>query len=1134
MRIPRQRRIQRSYFLLGMFWLFLMTLATPACNCGGTTPPGPTTIQFVGLTQQNFNASQDEDPQATGFQLTIKGKVENAPDGSKVTLTTNGGTPAEINLTATDFTFQRYTLVEGQNILQLKLLAPNGQAYLSDAVNVFVDSSCYQIKIDKPVNNDVFGPKQDENTETAGFQTSIDVLVNPQPETGEELELILDSGDGNPQTQKAPVFAGKATFSKITIPEGNVTITAKITDKAGNSCQDQIKVQVNTGALKVTIDSPTSTKQLCPGDDIEPQTDGFQLQVDVSTDAKDKSEARLLLDGQPFAGPSEVNGGKVSFKVTLTAINALLEHTLKVTVKDNLDNTGESSDTKVQIRTKGYDLGITSLLDGQKIPVARDEDPNTPGVQVTVRASANAPDGTEIKLMFNGAEIIQKAQNSRVNYPVTLVEGQENTLQLSAVEPTCNLTSTSSVIKVTVAEQGAPVIECKLLKGPAFDGTGSASLQATDDTDDQTPGVQNGLSCTTDAEAGQTVELDLNGQGQTKQLVDGAMNMRTAEFAGLTFQEGENKITIKVTNKNSKSTTNRYIVLIDTTAPNGINDLKAEVVDHRKASFKLTWTHPQDAGSNPSGILRYEIRWVRGDGPINDSNWSTFTDVQQSNTVGAPGQPAEVTIDKFRVGQKYTLAARALDKSGNLSTVSNNVTITADFKQQVAAAIGPDVGLFGQETKIVGDIDKDGFPDLVITNPFDSDPAKTQTGAVYIYYGRAASTGSVYPTTPDVTLYGEDSNHRIGYSLIGVGDLNNDGFDDFAVGAPFANANKGRVYIIFGGPRASITTGSIATPARVIINGEGLFGYGLASTGTGKAPDLNGDTRTDIIVSSPNEPIPNSTAKGQLYVFFGRTTYPAAPNKLILNKGDATFENLRIYNDTLTSASTFVFRPIFTDLNNDGQADLLLPSFAGSQVMVFYGPLATAGVTELKSSQATFVIQGTTGSRFGNFVSMIGDVDKDLAPDLIVIDPLRVSPQGAASGAAFLFSGQKLNQRKNMQESDAEFVYYSTNGSQITTASPAGDVDGDGYADYLIGNGLSDTPQSNAGSVHLFFGGPFANLGGGDLAAKANVTWRGSAANVALGNKSMVGGVDLNKDGFPDFVFVETGTTAKGQFYVVY
>ncbi|MCK6510213.1 integrin alpha [Myxococcota bacterium] len=1134
MSIPR-KKIPQRLALLGWLCLALLTGSTTACNCGGGPPPGPTTIQFVGISQKNFNAQQDEDPQTPGFQLTLRGKTENAPENSKVTLTTNGGNPAEINLTTTEFTFQRYTLAEGANILQLKLTAANGQTYLSDALNVTVDSQCFQIKINKPIAGDVFGPKDDENTETPGLQKTIEVLVEPPPAPGEDVEITLDNGKGSPQTLSAPVLAGKAIFTKTTLPDGDVTLTAKITDKAGNRCQNQIKFQILNTAPTVVIDSPTHNKLLCPPDDLDPQTDGFQLQVDVSTNARDGSDANLLLDGLPFAGPNKVNSGKVSFRVTLTSINALLQHTLKTTVKDPLQNFGESAESKVQIRTRGHDISFANILEGQKIPASRDEDPQTTGVQYTVRATTSAPNGTDIKLLFNGKELIQKANNSVVTFLVTLVENQDNTFQLNAFEPTCNLKTNSPAVKVTVEEQGAPALSCKLIKGPAFDTNNSANLSSADDTDPQAQGVQNGLSCTSDAEVGQPADFTINGQSQTKTLVDAAAGLRNVDFQGITFQEGENKISVKVTKKNQKSTTLQYTVIIDTTAPNAINDLKVEVVDHRKASFKLTWAHSQDTGPSPSGLLRYEARWLKGDGPINDANWAGITNVQQSNIVGTPGQTATLVIDQFRIGQKYTLALRAIDRAGNLSAISNNVSVTAQFKQQTLAAIGPDAGLYGAATAIVGDIDKDGLLDLVVSNPSDTEPNKTRTGAVYIYYGRPASSGSLFPSAPDVTLYGEDSSQRIGQSLVGMGDLNNDGFDDFAVGAPYTNSSKGRVYIVFGGPRNSITTGSIATPSRVVLNGDGLFGFGLAAAGRRGIPDLNSDTRADLVVSAPTEPIPNTTAKGQIYIFFGRSTYPAAPNKLVLNKGDATFEDIRIYNDSLPTATSFATVPRLADLNGDSHADLIVPSFASSRVMIFYGPLlATPTTKEIKSSQATLTIQGTSGSRFGNFVSVVGDVNKDGSPELVIIDTTRVAPQGHTGGAAFLFSGQKLNQRKDLLESDAELIYYGPSGSQISTASAAGDVDNDGYADFMIGNGLSDNPQSNAGSAHFFFGNSFNNLTGGDLNAKADIHWFGSAANVGLGYNSLLGGLDLNGDGFPDLVLVETGTSAKGNLYVVY
>ena len=1139
MAIPNQRSLSSA--LLWGLALILVSLSQTACNCGGTVDP-PKEIKIRLTSPENnkrFNLADDLDPAFPGFQATIRGQVENAPAGSTVTLTTNGAQPATVNLQGGDLTFEKYTLVEGQNILQIKLTTPAGQSYSSDSITVFVDSNCYTIKIEKPVAGETFGPRDDENTEREGLQKTVEVSVNPQPPENEDVELILDNG-ASPVTERKTVVGGRAVFDQLTFPNGEVKITARVTKASGNVCETSHSIRINLDKPQVTISAPVSNTLLCPADDLEPQTEGYQLRVEATTNAPDGSQGRLFRDGRPFAGPEVVQGGRVAFNVTFTALSAVLEHTLKVTIRDNLENEGESVDTPVRIRTRGYEIGIVGLIDGQELPASRDLDPNTPGVQVDAIVNGSMPDGTQVTLTLNGQPLTAASANGRATFRITLVENQVNTLRASATEPSCNLTAESSELSVRVQEQGSPALTCKLLKGPAFDARNLAALQVTDDTDDQTPGIQNGLECQTDAEEGQNATLSFGPQVVlTQALTAGANNLRVARFEGLTLAEGENKINVRVTNNNLKTTERDYTVIVDTTPPLAITDLQATVENHREASIKLAWKSPQDSGTDASGVVRYEFRWREGT-TIDEADWANIPNVRQSNVVSPSGETETLVISGFRVTRSYAIAVRSIDRAGNLSPISNVATATVEFKEQSINAVGPPNGLFGRSV-VVGDLDKDGNLDLVVATPNDTNPVggKLRTGAVHIYYGRSGSTGNFFPSTPDVSLYGEDTNHALGASLVSVGDLNNDGFDDFAVSSTLANSNNGRVYIVFGGQRGQLQSGNIAPIARVVINGTGtFFGGSMAVAGVGGTPDINKDGRPDLLVAATLEAIPNTTPalRGRIYAFFGRSSYPNS--QLVLNPTDTVYAGLVIENNSLAALPSFGGGLSVADINKDGDADLIVPASGAHQVLLFFGPLLgpAGNQNQRTSSQATLTIQGSADSNFGTNAVIVGDIDNDNNPDLVISAPKKQSPQGNASGMAFVFSGQKINQRTNLTEADAALSYFSLNTlSEIRTIAPAGDLDKDGHADFLIGDGRADTNGlTNNGAVYLLFGGPFSSLQSGNLEQRAQSTWHGSANESQLGIFTLLGGLDLNKDTYPDMILFESGNNVLGKMYVVY
>jgi len=152
-----------------------------------------------------------------------------------------------------------------------------------------------------------------------------------------------------------------------------------------------------------------------------------------------------------------------------------------------------------------------------------------------------------------------------------------------------------------------------------------------------------------------------------------------------------------------------------------------------------------------------------------------------------------------------------------------------------------------------GDVNDDGtYDDVIIAAPgYD---AGAGDGAVFVYYGSAS-----FDTAVDLSIF-SSVDERFGFSLA-KGDLNDDGYDDLAVGAPYYHDGDGAVYIYFG----SSSGISDHSPPGLIYHAENdgeLFGWNVT------AGDFNGDGYDDLLVGAPsNDEV--FTNGGRAYVFYG-------------------------------------------------------------------------------------------------------------------------------------------------------------------------------------------------------------------------------------------------------------------------
>jgi hypothetical protein len=127
----------------------------------------------------------------------------------------------------------------------------------------------------------------------------------------------------------------------------------------------------------------------------------------------------------------------------------------------------------------------------------------------------------------------------------------------------------------------------------------------------------------------------------------------------------------------------------------------------------------------------------------------------------------------------------------------------------------PGFDLFGYSLSLAGDVNHDGFSDVIIGASWNN-AGGTLAGRAYLYFGGASMDNSA-----DVIFTGEPSGDGFGVSVASAGDVNQDGFSDMIVGAYLNDAggsDAGRAYLYFGGARMDATPVSSSPASRVVIS----------------------------------------------------------------------------------------------------------------------------------------------------------------------------------------------------------------------------------------------------------------------------------------------------------------------------
>jgi hypothetical protein len=318
------------------------------------------------------------------------------------------------------------------------------------------------------------------------------------------------------------------------------------------------------------------------------------------------------------------------------------------------------------------------------------------------------------------------------------------------------------------------------------------------------------------------------------------------------------------------------------------------------------------------------------------------------------------------------------------------------------------------------DVNGDGYPDLIV--------GASGTPAAYVYMG----TSSGLSTTPTTLANPGAASESFGYSVASAGDVNGDGYADIVVGAYAAAGSTGTVYVYYGSATA---WGSSTPPTPVTLTSPGgagmYFGASVASAG-----DVNGDGYADIVVGNGGAGNDGNTGTSQAYVFLGGPSgVPALATTL---------------NDPDGAGGQFGFSVASAgDVNGDGYGDLVIgapnASSAAGKAYVYLG--GTGDATGLATTPAS-TLTGPTASIFGSSVACAGDVNGDGYADIIV-----GAPEGDSSGDAYVFHGSP-SATGLASGGAANTLSGPTGGGEALfggSVASAGDVNGDGYADVVVG-----------------------------------------------------------------------------------
>ena len=463
---------------------------------------------------------------------------------------------------------------------------------------------------------------------------------------------------------------------------------------------------------------------------------------------------------------------------------------------------------------------------------------------------------------------------------------------------------------------------------------------------------------------------------------------------------------------------------------------------------------------------------------LSSPSWTAESD-QESASFGVSVSTAgdvngdgfsDVVVGAFRYDNGHAEEGRAFLYLGSASGLSATPSWNAEGDQDGAN--------FGRVVATAGDVNGDGFADVIVgANSFDNE--QPNEGRAFVYHGSASGLSA----TPNWIEEGNQDGAHFGRPVATAGDVNGDGFSDVIVGAfVFDNgqSNEGRAFVYHGS-----ASGLSATPAWTAESDQdgAFFGIAVATAG-----DVNGDGFSDVAVGAgfydngqPDE--------GRVFVYHGSASGLSASANWTAEANQTS----ALFGESAGTAG---------DVNGDGFSDLIVGVTLLGRAYVYHGSAAGLSVTPNWTA-----LGNQPGAFFGVAAATAGDVNGDGFADVVVGAPLFTNGH-LDEGRAFVYHGSAggLNLAPNWTgESDQNSAGFGT------AVSTAGDVNGDGFSDLIVGAKSFDNGQNDEGRAFVYLGSP------GSIATTATWTDEGFQESEYFGFSVGTAG-DVNGDGYSDVI----------------
>jgi len=390
---------------------------------------------------------------------------------------------------------------------------------------------------------------------------------------------------------------------------------------------------------------------------------------------------------------------------------------------------------------------------------------------------------------------------------------------------------------------------------------------------------------------------------------------------------------------------------------------------------------------------------------------------------------------------------------------------------------------FGSSVSTAGDVNGDGYSDIII-GAYGYDNDQYNEGAAFVY--RGSSTG--LDLTPAWNTWADQPNARFGWSISTAGDVNGDGYADIIVGARQYDSGygiAGMAFVYHGNP-----SGLSSEPDWYGLHPtktHSMFGWSVSTAG-----DVNGDGYSDVIIGAPNSE--------NVFIYHG------SPSGLSLGP-DWSIETDQRYTNFGSAVSTA------GDVNGDGYSDVIIgaPYFYNGEIgegvaFVYHG--SPSGLPNRHSWMAE---SNQRNAHFGWSVSIAGDVNGDGFSDVIIGAPFYDHDQYKDAGKAFVYHGSSGGLSRNPDLIIELPFWKSGEPFFASSVSTAGDVNNDGYSDVIIGAPGYDGGITDQGAALVYYGSPAG------LEQIISSIGYGERVDARFGSSVSTAG-DVNGDGHSDVI----------------